>query len=162
MTKRDAAAARRRLTRRRPAGRRRLTWRRAAEDEGSVLILTLGYAVLAIAVILVCVDATSLYLAQKRLDALAAAAALAGADGFTLVVDTGEPVAELTTEGVRDQAESLVGDVGDGAVVLDAGTPDGVSARVTVADTWKAPVITLFVPEGVALEATATSRTALR
>jgi len=162
MTKRDAAAARRRLTRRRPAGRHRPTWRRPADDEGSVLILTLGYAVLAIAVILVCVDATSLYLAQKRLDALAAAAALAGADGFTLVVDTGEPVAELTTEGVRDQAESLVGDVGEGAVVLDAGTPDGVSARVTVADTWKAPVITLFVPEGVALEATATSRTALR
>ena len=56
------------------------------DDEGSVLLLTLGYAVLAIAVILVCVDATSLYLAQKRLDALADAAALAGADGFTLAV----------------------------------------------------------------------------
>ena len=47
-------------------------------------------------------------------------------------------------------------------MVSDAGTPDGVSARVTVADTWRPPIITLFVPDGVALEATATSRTALR
>ena len=134
----------------------------AADDEGSVLILTLGYAVLAIAVILVCVDATSLYLAQKRLDALADAAALAGADGFTLVVDGGEPSAQLTADGVREQADALVGAVGGGAGVVGAGTPDGVSARVTVASTWRPPIIALFVPDGVALEATATSRTALR
>lgn len=134
----------------------------ADEDEGSILILTLGYAVLAIAVILVCVDATSLYLAQKRLDALADAAALAGADGFTLVVEDGEPRAELTDDGVREQADAVVGAVGVGATVVDAGTPDGVSARVTVATTWRPPIIALFVPDGVALEATATSRTALR
>ncbi|HYI50740.1 MAG TPA: pilus assembly protein TadG-related protein [Microbacterium sp.] len=127
-----------------------------------MLILTLGYAVLAIAVILVCVDATSLYLAQKRLDALADAAALAGADGFTLVVEGDEPRAELTDGGVRAQADALVGDVGRGAAVVEAGTPDGVSARVTVADIWRPPIITLFVPDGVALEATATSRTAFR
>jgi uncharacterized membrane protein len=132
------------------------------DEEGSILILTLGYAVLAIAVILVCVDATSLYLAQKRLDALADAAALAGADGFVLVVDGGEPRAELTEDGVREQADALLAYVGAGATVIDAGTPDGVSARVTVADTWRPPIISLFVPDGVALEATSTSRTALR
>jgi uncharacterized membrane protein len=134
----------------------------AADDDGSVLILTLGYAVLAIAVLLVCVDATSLYLAQKRLDGLADAAALAGADGFTLVVEEGQPRAELTDDGVREQADALIGQVGARAVVVEAGTPDGVSARVTVAGTWRPPIIALFVPEGVALEATATSRTALR
>jgi uncharacterized membrane protein len=142
--------------------RARLRSAAAEDDEGSILILTLGYAVLAIAVILVCVDATGLYLAQKRLDALADAAALAGADGFTLVVESGEPRAELTDDGVRDQAEALVGDVGVGASIVDAGTPDGVSARVTVAATWHPPVVALFVPDGIALEATATSRTALR
>jgi uncharacterized membrane protein len=134
----------------------------AADDEGSVLILTLGYALLAIAVILVCVDAMSLYLAQKRLDALADAAALAGADGFSFVVEGGEPKAELTDLGVREQADALVGDVGAGTTVIAAGTPDGVSARVTVAATWRPPIAALFVPEGVALQATATSRTALR
>ena len=144
------------------AALRRRRAERPADDEGSVLILTLGYAVLALAVILVCVDATSLYLAQKRLDALADAAALAGADGFVLVAVSGEPRAELTAEGVRTQADALVGEVAGGAVVVDAGTPDGVSARVTVANTWRPPVISIFVPGGLALEATATSRTALR
>lgn len=133
------------------------------DEEGSILILTLGYALLAIAVILVCVDATSLYLAQKRLDAIADAAALAGADGFTLVLDaTGEPRAELIASDVRIQADAIVAGVGAGAVLVDADTPDGTSARVTVASTWHPPIIALFVPDGVALEATATSRAALR
>ncbi|MBD8012821.1 hypothetical protein H9633_10985 [Microbacterium sp. Re1] len=43
-----------------------------------------------------------------------------------------------------------------------AGTPDGVSARVTVAAVWHPPLLSPFVPDGVPLEATATSRTALR
>ena len=47
----------------------------------------IGYALLALTMILVCVCATDLYIVQKRLDALADAAALAGADGFVLVVE---------------------------------------------------------------------------
>jgi uncharacterized membrane protein len=145
-----------------------VTWRRARlvgrepDDDGSVLLLTLGYAILAIATALVCVDATSLYLAQKRLDGLADAAALAGADGFTLSVIDGEARADLEPDAVRAQADALVGSVGGDVVVVSAGTPDGVSARVTVAGSWYPPVLTLFVPDGVALQATATSRTALR
>jgi uncharacterized membrane protein len=127
-----------------------------------VLLLTLGYAILAIVTALVCVDATSLYLAQKRLDGLADAAALAGADGFTLSVVDGEARADLESDAVRAQADALVASVGGDAVVVSAGTPDGVSARVIVAGSWRPPVLTLFVPDGVALEATATSRTALR
>ncbi|MHC3000378.1 pilus assembly protein TadG-related protein [Microbacterium sp. HJ5] len=135
---------------------------RDADDEGSVLLLTLGYGALALVAVLVCADATSLYLAQKRLDSLADAAALAAADGFELSVENGEPVALLTADGVRDQAQAMVDEVGGAASLVSAGTPDGVSARVTVAGTWHPPVLTLFVPDGVALEATATSRTALR
>jgi uncharacterized membrane protein len=134
----------------------------ADDEEGSVLLLTLGYAVLALVVVLVCVDATSLYLAQKRVDAAADAAALAGADGFTLVVDGAEPRAVLTDDDVADLAGSLITELGSDLQLVRAGTPDGVSARVTVAGTWHPPVVTLFVPEGVSLEATATSRTALR
>ncbi|WP_203579789.1 pilus assembly protein TadG-related protein [Microbacterium hibisci] len=136
--------------------------RHGADDEGSVLLLTLGYGVLAIAVILVCTAATSLYLAQKQLDAVADAAALAAADGFELSVVDGEPVATLTSDGVRREAEAMVGAVATDARLISATTPDGVSARVTVAGSWHPPVVTMFVPDGVALEATATSRTALR
>ena len=132
------------------------------DDAGSVLILTLGYAVLAIAVILVCTAATSLYLAQKQLDAMADAAALAAADGFDLSVVDGEPVATLTDAGVRREAEALIGSIGPEARLVSASTPDGVSARVTVAGQWHPPIVTVFVPDGVVLESTATSRTALR
>ncbi|MEV7575619.1 MULTISPECIES: pilus assembly protein TadG-related protein [unclassified Microbacterium] len=132
------------------------------DDEGSVLLLVLGYLILALAVLFVCVCATDLYLTQKRLDGLADAAALAGADGFTLQVEGEVPRATLTDAGVAEQAMPLVRDAGLEATVVDAGTPDGVSARVTVAAIWHPPLLSPFVPEGVPLQATATSRTALR
>lgn len=134
------------------------------DDEGSVLLLTLGYALLAIAAILVCVSATSMYLAQKHLDSVADAAALAGADGFSLEVDGDDVIAELDSAGVRRQSAAIVDALGedDDVVLASASTPDGVSARVTVRSTWHPPVFSLFVPDGVRLEATATSRAALR
>lgn len=133
---------------------------RRDDDEVSILLLTIGYALLALVLVFVCVDATSLYLAQKRTQAAADAAALAGADGFTLEVQDGQPRAELTDAGVREQAEALVAADGEVALV-SAGTPDGVSARVTVSATWHPPISSVFVPAGVALDATATSRTSL-
>ncbi|MCS3443565.1 hypothetical protein [Microbacterium phyllosphaerae] len=131
-------------------------------DEGSVLLLTLGYALLAVALIFVSVCATDLYISQKRLDALADAAALAGADGFTLVVEGGTARADLTDEGVRDQALALVADLPGEASLVSATAPDGLSARVTVSADWHPPLLSIFVPDGVRLEATGTSRTALR
>jgi uncharacterized membrane protein len=126
-----------------------------------VLLLTLGCAILALAAILVCVDATSLYLAQKRLDALADAAALAGGDGFVLSAADERVHARLDDAAVHAQAATLVSDVGNGATLVSADTPDGVSVRVTVADRWTPPIVALFVPDGVPIQSTATSRTAL-
>ncbi|WP_159498386.1 hypothetical protein [Microbacterium sp. 18062] len=132
------------------------------DDEGTILPLVVGYVVLALAAVFVCVCATSLYLAQKRLDGLADAVALAAADGFTLVIEADGPRAELTSSGVRDQAEALFAAVAPDATLVSADTPDGVSARVTLAGVWHPPLVSLFVPDGVPLEASATSRTALR
>lgn len=133
-----------------------------AQEEGSVVLLTLGYVLLALAVIFVCVCATDLYIAQKRLDALADSAALAGADGFTLMVTDGSVRAELTDPGVEEQAAALVSALPGEASVVAATTPDGVSARVTLAAEWHPPLLSAFVPAGVPLESTATGRTALR
>lgn len=135
--------------------------REQPDDEGSVLLLTLGCAVLALVLVLVCVDATSLYLTQKRADAAADAAALAGADGFALTVDGGTPTATLTDDGVSDQAAELLSALGT-ATLVEASTPDGVSARVSVETVWHPPVLTLFVPDGFTISSTSTSRTALR
>ena len=132
-----------------------------ADDEGSILPLTIGYALLAIVLILVCVDATSLYLAHKRTEAIADTAALAGSDGFELAGDADAPVLRLTDADVEAQASEIVAVYGSASLV-DARTPDGASARVTVSTLWRPPIMTLFVPDGVTLQATATSRTALR
>lgn len=134
--------------------------RRSEDDEGTVLLLTLGYAVLALVLVFVCVDATSLYLAQKRVDAVADAAALAGADGFVLEIVAGEPVAELTDADVYAQAAAIVA-AGGTTTLVAAETPDGVSARVTVAAVWRPPILSVFVPDGIRVEATAVSRSAL-
>ena len=126
-----------------------------------MLLLTLGYVLLAVAVVFVCVCATDLYIAQKRLDSLADAAALAGADGFTLEIDGDEVRAELTDTGVEEQASALVAALPGDSALAAAGTPDGVSARVTLTMTWNPPLLSPFVPGGVELASTATSRTAL-
>lgn len=131
------------------------------DDEGSVLLLALGYTLLALVLVLVAVDATSLYLAQKRADTIADAAALAGADGFVIEVGEAGAVSRLDDTAVRDLAAQVV-DASPEATLLDASSPDGVSARATISTLWRPPVLTLFVPDGVALEATATSRTVLR
>jgi hypothetical protein len=131
-------------------------------EEGSILLLTLGYVLLALAVVLVCVCATDLYLAQKRLDALADSAAAAAADGFTLVTDTNGVRAELDDQDMRDQAQGIIDAIEGEAALVDAWTPDGVSVRVTVTVPWHPPVFSPVVPDGVVLEATATSRTALQ
>lgn len=126
------------------------------------MLLTLGYVLLALALLFVCVCATDLYIAQKRLDALADSAALAGADGFTLEARDGAFRAELTDAGVRDQATAVVTALPGEASIVAAGTSDEVSARVTVTTDWHPPLLSPFVPDGVRLESTATSRTALR
>lgn len=130
-------------------------------DEGSILLLTLGYVLLALALVFVCVCATDLYIAQKRLDALADAAALAGADGFTLAVDGDAPRAALTDDGVNAQVVALLAAASGEATLVHASTPDGVSAQATVTAPWHPPLLSPFVPDGIRLESTATSRTAL-
>lgn len=133
----------------------------SADDEGTALLLTLGYALLALVLILVCADATSLYLTQKRADAVADAAALAGADGFTIDVVDGAVSAQLTDDGVAEQAQSVV-DAHAAMTLVSASAPDGTTARVRVRTVWHAPVLSLFAPDGVTVEATASSRTAFR
>lgn len=131
------------------------------DDRGSIMPLILGYLVLAIALIYVCVCATDLYIAQKRLDSVADAAALAGADGFRLQVDGDAIRAELDDEEIGAQAAAVLGVLDDGVTLTSAGSPDGVSARVTVRTQWTPPLLSEFVPAMLTIEATGTSRTAL-
>ena len=79
----------------------------------------------------------------------------------TLTVSGAGATARLTDDGVYAQASDIIDALGT-AQLVEAGTPDGVSARVRVATVWHPPVLSVFVPDGWTIEATATSRTALR
>jgi len=139
---------------------------RAGDDRGSILPLICFYGALALIVTLIAASATSLYLERKRLFTLADGAALVGAESFRLdeVTMTPEgPRATLTDAGVRDAVAAYLATNPIGrfeALHLDgARTRDGRSAEVTVSAVWRPPVVTLFVPEGLRIDATAVSRT---
>lgn len=136
-----------------------------AADDGSTLPLVAFFGMLGLVVVLLVTAATSLYLEKKRLFTVADGAALVGAEAFEL--DT----VVFTPDGPRPVLES--GDVATAAadyltgnpapdlealVIERAFTADGRSATVTVSSTWHPPVVTIFVPEGMHIEATATAR----
>jgi uncharacterized membrane protein len=136
-----------------------------ARDEGSTLPLTIFFGVLCLVLILIVVDATSLYLERKRLFTVADGAALAGSEAFAT-----DEVA-LTPNGFRPTLRSQ--DVAAAATAYLAGIPqpgfdalaltradtdDGLSATVTLSADWHPPVLTAFVPDGVRIEVTAVAR----
>jgi hypothetical protein len=136
------------------------------DDEGSILPLICFYSALALLVTLLVASATSLYLERKRLFTLADGAALVGAESFELndvTVTPQGPRAELEPAqiraAVRDYLAGVPTDAFESLSLDEATTPDGKSARVTVSAIWRPPVVTLFVPDGMRIDATAVSRT---
>ena len=135
-------------------------------DRGSILPLIAGFGALALAVVLAVSAATSLYLERTRLFTLADGAALAAAESFDLasVRPTSEGVLRprLTEPEVSAAAADYLaqapGSRLEGLRLVSATTPDGLSARVTLAAVWAPPVVSIFAPEGIPLRVTATSR----
>ncbi|RWZ49721.1 hypothetical protein ELQ90_13355 [Labedella phragmitis] len=140
-------------------------------ERGSTLVLTLGFATFALVVTLVVAAATSLYIERKRLLALADSAALVGAEAFDLgdvrVAEDGTGVTvELESQSVARAVTVHVDRVGrtrlEDIRVEAATSPDGQSAEVSLSSSWRPPVLTLFLPDGVRLEATSSARSVLR
>ncbi|SMQ68145.1 pilus assembly protein TadG-related protein [Agreia sp. VKM Ac-1783] len=143
---------------------------RVRSDEGSTLPLTIFYAALALLVVLVVVAASSLYLERTRLFTMADGAALAGAESFSL--DDVELVESAVVPRLDPQAvDSAVGDYlantpsaasFDDLAVIEATTPDGRSATVTLSATWRPAVLALVVPNGFPIEVTSIARSTFR
>ena len=135
-----------------------------SDETGSTLLLTIFYCVLGLALVLVVVSASSLYLERKRLFTLADGAALAAAEAWELdsVRIEGERLAlELDSVAVADAAADYLGDAGhslEGLELVRAASDDGQSATITLRAVWHAPISTDFVPVTVPIEVTATAR----
>jgi uncharacterized membrane protein len=140
--------------------------RASARDEGSTLLLTIFYGVLALALVLVVVAASSLYLERKRLFSLADGAALAGAEAWRLDEARIEGDAlrlELDDGRIADEARAYLADAGGGTTagpveLVRAASDDAQSATVTLRTTWRAPFSLEFLPIQVPIEVTATAR----
>lgn len=139
--------------------------RALAADDGSTLPLVAFFGMLGLLIVLLVTAATSLYLEKKRLFTVADGAALVGAEAFELdsvALTAGGPRPVLESDDVADAvAAYLAGNPApdlEGLTVVRALTVDGRSATVTMTSVWHPPVVTLFVPEGLAIEATATAR----
>lgn len=140
--------------------------RRIGNDDGSTLLLTIFYSALCLALILLVVAATSLYLERKRLFTLADGASLVGAEAFTL----GDPTT-TTPRGTRPiltshEVASAVSDyLADNPAdhfaalhVERALSTDGRSATVELSCYWTPPVLTLFMPKGFRIHVTSIAR----
>lgn len=138
-----------------------------AGEEGSTLVLTIFYGVLALLLVLVVVAATSLYLERKRLLTLADGAALAAAEAFPLAsVRTvpGEaglrPV--LSSADVEQAAADYLAHVApDGLERLTlerAASVDGSSATVSLSAIWRPPVVAVVLLDGVRVRVSSVAR----
>jgi Putative Flp pilus-assembly TadE/G-like len=156
---------------RRPRGARRPgTLRRVlVEEDGSTLLLATFFGALSLALVLLVVAATSLYLERERLFTLADGAALAGAESFPLETvfrdESGQPRPVLRSAEVEEAARDYLADASPSfrdLRLLNAGTRDGRSATVSLSCSWAPPMVSLMVPAGVRLEVSATARSVLR
>jgi uncharacterized membrane protein len=140
--------------------------KRLRDEEGSTLLLTIFYSALCLALILVVVAATSLYLERKRLFTLADGASLVGAESFTLADPTTttsrgtRPI--LTSQEVASAvSEYLADNPADHFTALHverAVSVDGRSATVELSCYWTPPVLTLFIPNGFRIQVTSIAR----
>ncbi len=143
--------------------------RRVREEDGSTLILTIFYGMLALILVLLVTAATSLYLERKRLFSLADAAALVGAEAFeltTVSVTDGVPAVTLRSADVNAAVTDFLNENPVGSFeelrLEQAATVDGKSATVTLSSYWRPPVLTAFVPAGIRLDVTSVARSVFR
>lgn len=147
------------------AGRMPRAAARLSDEDGSTLPLIIFFATLGLVLVLLVTAATSLYLERKRLFSLADGAALVGAEAFDLndvSITDGVLRPALTDAQVRQAVDSYVTDNPIGRFhdlgVADAGTQDGESATVTLTASWRPPVVSLLVPDGIRLRVTSVAR----
>jgi Putative Flp pilus-assembly TadE/G-like len=121
-----------------------------AGDDGQILIMLLGYVVIALMLVIVAVDVTAVHLARTQLLDAVDAAALDAADAadassvYRAGVETDVP---LTTATVRSAASGYLSTYAPPTRVQDlrlddaTGTPDGRTAVVQLSATVRLPLL---------------------
>ncbi|WP_285725385.1 pilus assembly protein TadG-related protein [Psychromicrobium xiongbiense] len=152
-------------------------------EDGQTMVLIVGYVLLALLVVCTVVALSSVYLEHKKLLSAADGASAAAADGFTLEAlsgsagstgspgstgGAGTPDAALASGRVQAMASRYADQMGLGArfdqfaIGADTGSSDGTTATVTYAAVVHPPILSIFLPSGIQISATSTSRPRLQ
>jgi Flp pilus assembly protein TadG len=119
-------------------------------DEGSILVLSLGFIVICILALAVVVDASTVFLARRALQSQADGAALAGAQAIDLGAYYARGASariQLDASGVRAAVERHVRrDPGDGR--LTGVSLSGDVVQVTMTDRVRPPFSGWLTPSG--------------
>lgn len=141
-----------------------------AREAGQLVVLIIGYVLIALLIVTVVAAASSVYLEHKKLLSLADGASIAAADSFTLgQIDgsSGTPTAILSGPRVRSTTLDYLSHDGayarfSGLAVTPAtGSPDGATAVVVLSAAVHPPIVNFLVPDGIRIEATSTARSRL-
>jgi len=139
-------------------------------ETGQIMVLIIGFVLLALLVTSAVMAASALYLEHKKLLSAADAASVAAADSYTLgQVETGggSPSAVLNAGRVRSVAADYLSRNGayasiDGlAVAPETGSPDGSTAVVVLTAEVHPPIVNFLIPDGIPIQAASTARSRL-
>jgi hypothetical protein len=135
-----------------------------------MMVLIIGYVVIALLLATVVAAASAVYIEHKKLLSLADGASVAAADSYALGQVEGraeQPSTVLNSEKVRIVTESYLSRNGayprfdQLAVGRGTGSPDSTTAEVVLSAVAHPPVVSFLLPDGVLIEARSTARSRL-
>ena len=139
------------------------------KEQGSILPLVAGAALLALVVVFGVSAATSLLVERQRLFALADAAAVVAAVSFSprrVVLTSSGIFAPVTTDDVRESTRSYLGAVGPGSLedlrIERAVSVNGEVVEVTLSSLWTPPLVSDFFPTSMRIGVTARAQVFVR
>jgi hypothetical protein len=150
--------------------RNMLRSRESDGEDGHLMVLTIGYVVIALLLATVVAAASAIYIEHKKLLSMTDGASVAAADSYSLgQVDSGAgtPSALLNSERVRGVAESYLSQNSAHSrfdhleVAPGTGSPDSTSAEVVLSAVAHPPMVSFLLPDGVPIEARSTARSRL-
>lgn len=135
-----------------------------------MMVLIIGYVLLALLVTTVVMAASSVYIEHKKLLSMADGASVAAADSYTLgqlESGAGSPTAVLNGSRVRSVAmdylnrNNAFGRFGNLSIEPATGSADGSTAVVVLSAAVHPPIVNFLVPDGIRIEAESTARSRL-
>nr|BFF05823.1 hypothetical protein GCM10023233_07920 [Brevibacterium otitidis] len=135
-------------------------------DEGSITPLAIGFTAIGLTLIFLAVVVSDIYLAHRKLYALADSAALSAADSFEPSYRGDGPRIEFSDAEVQARAHDFLRKVPRSdrfqQVRVRGQAVDATNVEVTISTRFRPLALSPFVSDGIPLEASAVSRGGLR